>query len=89
MGRGEALRRVGVPLARGEGTETAESRQTESKVVTARPKLVRRKSSVSIALIDPKPLTRRSIADMLAEALLARHCRVEDAPGERPPFVES
>src|SRR6516164_10980311 len=69
MGRGEALRRVGVPLARGEGTETAQSRQTETKVVTARPKVVRRKSSVSIALIDPKPLTRRSIADMLAEAL--------------------
>ena len=69
MGRGEALRRVGEPLARGEGTETAQSRQTETKVVTARPKVVRRKSSVSIALIDPKPLTRRSIADMLAEAL--------------------
>jgi DNA-binding NarL/FixJ family response regulator len=69
MGRGEALRRVDVPLARGESTETAQSRQTETKVVTARPKVVRRKSSVSIALIDPKPLTRRSIADMLAEAL--------------------
>src|SRR3974377_2236113 len=69
MGRGEALRRVGATLARSKGTETAQSRQTESNVVTGRPRGVHKKSSVSIALIDPKPLTRRSIAEMLAEAL--------------------
>ena len=69
MGRGEALRRVDVPLARGEGTETAQSRQTETKVVTARPKVVRRKSSVSIALVDPKPLTLAAIVTGEARGL--------------------
>jgi len=69
MGREKALRRVGVPLARSEGTETAQSRQTELNVVTGPPRGVRQKPSISIALIDPKPLTRRSIAEMLAEAL--------------------
>jgi DNA-binding NarL/FixJ family response regulator len=69
MRRREASRRVGVPLARSEGNDTAEFQLAESNVVTGRPGRTRKKLLVSMALIDPKPLTRRSISEMLAKAL--------------------
>jgi DNA-binding NarL/FixJ family response regulator len=70
MGRREASQRVSVPLARSsEGNDSAEFRLTESNVLTGRPERARKKLRISIALIDPKPLTRRSIAEMLAKAL--------------------
>jgi DNA-binding NarL/FixJ family response regulator len=69
MRRREASRRVSVPLARSKGNDTAEFRLTQSNVMTSRSERPRKKSSISIAVIDPKPLTRRSIAEMLAKAL--------------------
>jgi DNA-binding NarL/FixJ family response regulator len=41
----------------------------EVNVTTGQPGRARKKSGISIALIDPKPLTRRSIAEMLVKAL--------------------
>src|SRR5215831_6959264 len=38
-------------------------------VLPRRSARVRRKPSLAIALVDPKPLTRRSIAEMLTKAL--------------------
>jgi DNA-binding NarL/FixJ family response regulator len=69
MRRREASRRVGVPLPRSEGNDTAELQLAVSNVVTGRPRRARKKLRILIALIDPKPLTRRSIAEMLARAL--------------------
>jgi DNA-binding NarL/FixJ family response regulator len=69
MARREALRRAGVPLARSKGNDGGELRPADLNVATGRPGRARKKLNISIALIDPKPLTRRSIAEMLAKAL--------------------
>jgi DNA-binding NarL/FixJ family response regulator len=69
MPRSEALRRAGVPLARSNGNETGELRLADLHVAAGRPGRAPRKLNMSIALIDPKPLTRRSSAAMLAKAL--------------------
>jgi DNA-binding NarL/FixJ family response regulator len=58
-----------VTAARNEGHGTARVRLAELNVVTDQPGRTRKKLLVSIALIDPKPLTRRSISEMLAKAL--------------------
>jgi DNA-binding NarL/FixJ family response regulator len=69
MPRREALRRAGVPLARSKGNATGELRPADLNVATGRPGRARKNLNISIALIDPKPLTRRSIGEMLAKAL--------------------
>lgn len=58
-----------MPLARGERNQGSELRLMELNVATGQPGRARKKSSISFALIDPKPLTRRAIAEMLAKAL--------------------
>jgi len=58
-----------VPTAPSEGNGTARLRLAELNVVTGQSGRTRKKLLVSIALIDPKPLTRRSISEMLAKAL--------------------
>jgi DNA-binding NarL/FixJ family response regulator len=69
MRRSKGLRRVDVTTAPSEVNGTARLRLAELKVVTGRPGRTRKKLLVPIALIDPKPLTRRSISEMLAKAL--------------------
>jgi DNA-binding NarL/FixJ family response regulator len=69
MQRRETSSRVTVPLARKEGDDTTELRLMELNVATGQSGRASKKSSVAIALIDPKPLTRRSIAEILAKAL--------------------
>jgi DNA-binding NarL/FixJ family response regulator len=69
MARREALRGAGVPLARSKGNDAGELRPADLNVATGRPGRARKKLNISIALIDPKPLTRRSIGEMLAKAL--------------------
>jgi DNA-binding NarL/FixJ family response regulator len=68
MPRREALRR-GVPLARSKSNAMGELRLADLNVAAGPPGRARKKLNISIALIDPKPLTRRSIAEMLAKAL--------------------
>jgi DNA-binding NarL/FixJ family response regulator len=58
-----------VPLARSKGNATGELRPADLNVATGRPGRARKNLNISIALIDPKPLTRRSIGEMLAKAL--------------------
>jgi DNA-binding NarL/FixJ family response regulator len=69
MARREALRRAGVSLARSKGNATGKLRLADLNVATGRPGRAPKNLNISIALIDPKPLTRRSIAEMLAKAL--------------------
>jgi DNA-binding NarL/FixJ family response regulator len=58
-----------VPRARSKGNATGELRPADLNVATGRPGRARKNLNISIALIDPKPLTRRSIGEMLAKAL--------------------
>ena len=58
-----------MPRARSKGNETAGSRLMKLNVATGQTGRARKKLNISIALVDPKPLTRRSIAEMLAKAL--------------------
>jgi DNA-binding NarL/FixJ family response regulator len=58
-----------VTTASSEGNGTPRSRLAELDAVTGRPGRTCKKILASIALIDPKPLTRRSISEMLAKAL--------------------
>jgi DNA-binding NarL/FixJ family response regulator len=68
MRRRGASRTASVPLPHSEDNDTAGLR-LKLDVATGQPGRARKKSSISIALIDPKPLTRRSLAEMLAKAL--------------------
>lgn len=56
-------------LARSEGNATGKLRLAGLNVASGRPGRAPKNLNISIALIDPKPLTRRSIAEMLANAL--------------------
>ena len=69
MGTRQASQRSTVPLARSKGNDTAGLRLMKLNVATGQTERARKKLNISIALIDPKPLTRRSIAEMLAKAL--------------------
>jgi DNA-binding NarL/FixJ family response regulator len=69
MARREALRRAGVSLAPNKGNGTGKLPLAGLNVATGRPGRPPKNLNISIALIDPKPLTRRSIAEMLAKAL--------------------
>jgi len=69
MARREALGRVGVSLARSKGNATGKLRLADLNVASGRLGRAPKNLNISIALIDPKPLTRRSIAEMLANAL--------------------
>src|SRR5215831_18135241 len=69
MARREALRKAGVSLARSMGNATGKLRLADLDVASGRSGRAPKNLNISIALIDPKPLTRRSIAEMLANAL--------------------
>ena len=56
-------------LARSKGNATGKLRLADLNVASGRPGRAPKNLNISIALIDPKPLTRRSIAEMLANAL--------------------
>jgi len=69
MRRSKGSRRTGIATAPSDGNGTARLRLAELNVVTGRPGRTCKKILASIALIDPKPLTRRSISEMLTKAL--------------------
>jgi DNA-binding NarL/FixJ family response regulator len=58
-----------VSLARSKGNATGKLRLADLNVASGRLGRAPKNLNISIALIDPKPLTRRSIAEMLANAL--------------------
>jgi DNA-binding NarL/FixJ family response regulator len=60
--------RVSVAPDPGEGGHEAEWQLRKSSSLADRAEHVHKKLRVSVALVDPKPLTRRSIADILAAA---------------------
>jgi DNA-binding NarL/FixJ family response regulator len=62
------MHRRGVSQVAGVRDRDAELMLTKSPALTDRPEPVPEKPRGSIALIDPKPLTRRSLADILASA---------------------
>jgi DNA-binding NarL/FixJ family response regulator len=68
MRRREASRAAGVPPDPGRGNREARLQLTQSRNPRNGAELVHKKARVSIGLVDPKPLTRRSIADILATA---------------------
>jgi hypothetical protein len=95
--RREPSRKVSVASAPKEGNDTAKLRLTKLNAPADRPGRTRRNLRVSMALIDPKPLTRRSIAEMLAKApirpgnkqarlrrSLARNCFLAERDEDRP-----
>jgi DNA-binding NarL/FixJ family response regulator len=67
--RQRPTRIVGVLPAPDEGNGTAKLRLANLNILPDPPSRARKKLRVSIALIDPKPLTRRSLSEMLATAL--------------------
>jgi DNA-binding NarL/FixJ family response regulator len=69
MRRRKGSQRIGATAAPSESNGSARLRLAELNIVTGRSGRTRKKLLVSIALIDPKPLTRRSISEMLAKAL--------------------
>jgi DNA-binding NarL/FixJ family response regulator len=68
MRRKEISGPVRVPPDPGKGNHRAELRLMKSPGVADRAERARKELRVSMALIDPKPLTRRLMADMLAQA---------------------
>jgi DNA-binding NarL/FixJ family response regulator len=68
MERREASRAVSVPSDPGKGNHKRKLRLVKSPVQANRTERALKKSNAWIALIDPKPLTRRSIAELLANA---------------------
>jgi DNA-binding NarL/FixJ family response regulator len=58
----------GVPPDPGKGNLKRSLRLVESRGPAGRPERARKKPPVSMVLIDPKPLTRRSIGELLAKA---------------------
>jgi len=68
MRRRGASRAAGVPPDPGRGNREARLHLTQSPNPRDGAELVHKKARVSIGLVDPKPLTRRSIADILATA---------------------
>ncbi len=68
MHRRETARAVSVPPDSGNGGHKRSLRLMEPPSLPDRAERVRKKLPVSLALIDPKPLTRRSIGDLLARA---------------------
>jgi DNA-binding NarL/FixJ family response regulator len=69
MQRRETSRAISVPADPGKGDQKRSLRRTKSVKPPRRAAPTGKKIRVSMALIDPKPLTRRSIADWLAKAL--------------------
>jgi DNA-binding NarL/FixJ family response regulator len=69
MRQREPTRKAGMLPASDEGNGTAKLRLASLNIRADRPSRARKKLRVSIALIDPKPLTRRSLSAMLATAL--------------------
>ena len=68
MRRREASRAASVPPDPGRGNREAGLRRTKSLNPRDRAEFAHKKARASIGLVDPKPLTRRSIADILATA---------------------
>ena len=68
MHRRGTSRPVSVPPDPGEGNHTAKLRLMKPSALADPAERSRQKLRVSMAFIDPKPLTRRSIADVLAKA---------------------
>jgi DNA-binding NarL/FixJ family response regulator len=68
MNQGEAARGASVPPDPGKGSREVEWQLKKSPGLADRAERVHKKLRVSVVLIDPKPLTRRSIADILAAA---------------------
>jgi DNA-binding NarL/FixJ family response regulator len=68
MHRRETARAIGVPPEPGKGRHKHSLRLMQSPDLTVLAKRERKKLPVSLAFIDPKPLTRRSIGDLLAKA---------------------
>jgi DNA-binding NarL/FixJ family response regulator len=68
MHRRETARAVSVPPDPGKGSHKRSLRLMESLSLSDRAERVRKKLRVSMALVDPKPLTRRLIGDLLAKA---------------------
>jgi DNA-binding NarL/FixJ family response regulator len=68
MSQTGASRSAKVPPARGGGNHKPKLQETKSSVLVDPKEHATKRLRVSIALIDPKPLTRRSIADILATA---------------------
>jgi DNA-binding NarL/FixJ family response regulator len=60
---------VSVPPDPGEGNHSGKLRHKKSSSPAGRPGRARKKTPLSMALIDPKPLTRQSLLTMLAKAL--------------------
>jgi DNA-binding NarL/FixJ family response regulator len=67
--RQRPTRLVGVLPAPDEGNGTAKLPLASLNILADPPSRAQKKLRVSIALIDPKPLTRRSLSEMLATAL--------------------
>src|SRR5215472_13158969 len=68
MRRREASRAASVPPDPGRGNREAGLQLTKSPNPRDRAEFVHKKARASIGLVDSKPLTRRSIADILATA---------------------
>src|SRR5258705_11937988 len=68
MPRRETALAVSVPSAPGEASQERSLQQIEEPRRSDRTELVREKFPIWMALIDPKPLTRRLIGDLLAKA---------------------
>lgn len=68
MHRSETALAVGVPSAPGEGSQWRCLEQMEEPGRSDRTDRMREKSPIWMAFIDPQPLTRQSIADVLTEA---------------------
>jgi DNA-binding NarL/FixJ family response regulator len=68
MHRRGTSRAVIVPPDRGKANHTAKLRLIKPSALADRAEGSRKKLRVSMVFIDPKPLTRRSIADVLAKA---------------------
>jgi DNA-binding NarL/FixJ family response regulator len=69
MCRGEPSRKISKPSAPNEGTGMAKLHVEALSMLPGRTARARKKPRLSMALVDPKPLTRRSLAKMLSEAL--------------------
>ena len=97
MPRRETALAVSVPSAPGEASQERSLQQIEEPRRSDRTERVREKFPIWMALIDPKPLTRRLIGDLLAKAfpeyamVAASTCEelleIERGRIESPPLV--
>src|SRR5258705_10760482 len=69
MHRRETALPVSVPSAPGEASQERSLQQIEEPRRSDRAERVREKLPIGMALIDPKPLTRQSIREVLTEAV--------------------